>query len=93
MTDAHTPADGPEEPAEPPDGRAGPSMPPDPFAPADTAHALVVATLHGLRRNGAGLVEACLTTAARDGQRGQAAAGADVMHDLRLARNMARKGR
>ena len=64
MTDAHTPADGPEEPAEPPDGRAGPSMPPDPFAPADTAHALVVATLHGLRRNGAGLVEACLTTAA-----------------------------
>ena len=59
----HVPSNGPQEPAQPPEGRAGPSMPPDPFTPADMGFAFLVTMLHGLRRNGAGLLEACLTVA------------------------------
>ena len=64
MTDAHTPADGPEEPAQPPEGPVPPSMPPDPFAPADTGYAVIVNMMTGLQRAGATPVMAALFTAA-----------------------------
>jgi hypothetical protein len=67
MTDPHVPLDGPEEPAEAPDGRASasiPGMPADPFTPADTGYALIMGSFRGLRKAGAGLMEAALITAA-----------------------------
>ena len=54
----------PDEPAEPPGGRASPSMPADPFSPATTGYHLIVASFHGLRSAGCGLMEAALITAA-----------------------------
>ena len=54
----------PDEPAQPPDGAAPPAMPPDPFTPADIGDALIMGSFKGLRRAGAGLMEASLITAA-----------------------------
>ena len=39
-------------------------MPPDPFTPADAAYALIYAEFAGLRKAGAGIVEAAVITAA-----------------------------
>jgi len=40
------------------------AMPADPFTPADSGFAAMVAMVHGLRRNGASLVEAVVFAAA-----------------------------